>query len=69
MTTEYKLTPAEEEKIREAQRAYHKEYYKKNKKKILDSHKKWRAENPEKIKENNRNYWLRKAEKMKQATK
>lgn len=68
MTTN-KLTPAEEEQIREVQRAYHQEYYKKNKKKILENHKRWRKENPEKIKKNNRNYWLRKAEKLNQEAK
>ena len=64
MTNNQKVTPAEEELIRDAQRNYHAEYYKKNKKRILERNKKWNQENVEKRKEINRNYWLRKAKQM-----
>lgn len=56
-----KLT--EEEMIREARNAYHREYRRKNRERILENERKWRKENPEKVAEINRNYWLRKAQK------
>lgn len=62
MTTKKELTPAEEEKFREAQRLYNKQYYEKNRKTILARKKKWRKENPEKVKESIQKHWLRKAE-------
>lgn len=52
----------EEEKIREAKNAYHREYRKKNRKRIRENQKKWREENSAKINEYNRNYWLKKAQ-------
>lgn len=65
MTNEQKVSPAEEELIREAQRQYQSEYYKNNRKKIIERSKKWNEENAEKRKEINRNYWLRKAKQTK----
>jgi hypothetical protein len=43
-----------QEKIRAAQREYHKQ---------------WRAKNPDKVKERNARYWLKKAEQMEQEGK
>lgn len=65
MTNQQKVSPAEEELIREAQRQYQSEYYKKNRKKIIERSKKWNEENSEKRREINRNYWLRKAKQTK----
>ena len=58
------MTLAEKEKIREAQRAYNRGYYQKNKKTILERNKKWREDNPDKVQEANKNYWLRKSEEL-----
>lgn len=52
---------SEEEKIKEAKREYHRNYYRKNREKIKDQQKKWRAENPDKVIATNNRYWSKKA--------
>lgn len=54
----------EEELIAEAKRQYHRDYYKKNKKKLREYNRQYRKDNPEKIREINKNYWLRKAREL-----
>lgn len=49
------------EQAKEARREYQRNYYGKNKKKILDYQKRWRAENPDKVKQYLDNYWEKKA--------
>lgn len=51
----------EEELIRDAKRAYHREYRKKNRKRILEQQKQWRADNPDKVAAINHRYWVNKA--------
>lgn len=63
MKSEVELTSAEE-KIRDAQRLYNRDYYRRNRKRILERNKKWRQDNPEKVKEANHNYWQRRAEEL-----
>lgn len=47
---------------RERKRLYEKEYYQRNKDKILQQRKDWRSENAEKTKTYNQRYWEKKAE-------
>lgn len=54
-------TKSPEELALEAKREYHRNYYRKNKKKLNAKAKQWREENPEKAAESNRRYWMKKA--------
>lgn len=51
----------EQEKIKEARRAYRAEWRKKNREKIRAYEREWAKKNPEKIKAANERYWLKKA--------
>lgn len=53
-----KLSDAAKEK----KRAYEKEYYKRNREKILEQKRKWRSENTDKSQAYSKNYWEKKAE-------
>lgn len=49
------------EAAREARRAYHREYRRKNREHILERERRWRAEHPEQVRERQRRFWARKA--------
>lgn len=51
-----------EELAMEARRAYQREHYRRNRKKINEKQRQWRAANPEKVRQYNQNYWLKKAQ-------
>lgn len=53
-----------DKEVKEAQRKYYRDYYKKNKERIRERQNQWRAENSDKVAEYNRNYWKRKAEEL-----
>lgn len=61
MTNQNELT-AEEQAALEAKREYHRNYYKKNKKKYNENAKRWRKDNPDKVAAANQRYWLKKAQ-------
>lgn len=47
---------------KERKRAYEKEYYKRNREKILEQKRKWRSENTDKSQTYSKRYWEKKAE-------
>ena len=55
------LTPEQEQAIKNAKNAYHKEWQKKNPDKVRAQAKAWRDKNKDKIKIYNSRYWLKKA--------
>lgn len=59
-----------EEMIREAKRAYHREYRERNREKINAKHKEWRntEEGKEKMRQAKQRYWAKKAAMMQEAS-
>jgi hypothetical protein len=49
------------ESAKEKKRAYEKEYYQRNREKILEQKRKWRSENADKSQAYNNRYWEKKA--------
>lgn len=51
----------------EAKRAYHREYYRKNRKELLEKRKKWVENNRDKVAATNKRYWEKRAAALKQS--
>lgn len=52
-----------EQKAKELQKEYFREYREKNHEKLLEYNRAWRKNNPQKVRDNTSSYWIRKAEK------
>lgn len=57
-----------QEDIKEAQRIYNREYYKRNRERIRERQQQWRKENPDKVREYNHRLWSKKAREYREMT-